>query len=447
MTSFDETSTPTFLDQPHIFSIDTQIPHSQQLDIFSPEVQTSGTWIERRLRGTATRYLTSDEQGAQIQVSFVGSAVSALMPMEFTPPGPRYGTLGGTLRCRIDGSSWLNISRDRGREVIVGTNLSAGTHNLEIECCDLSAGPCGIEAIRVWHAVIPNTVFGKINSDALLTDLRADVSGPVQFSRTIRNARTGFFSLILPLPGTYQIDLQATGWKPHTFNVTIANPGEVIELPDIALSPQELTSTPPRNLNDNEPLILICFAHANIWGQESAEWLSRRVNWINSQKPHAVLDANEVNPRYVAGALHELQCPWITCSGNHSMPAFDSGLPAKNRDLALSPARFLTAGKEIEDDIPWEQTLSQFTEQDRLRIVCSYEPYAPSLLLKHHQIRFFFYGHNRLEGCLLNRNGTTFLRKVDANTFYRVEIGPPHDFSAPIKIERFIFQRDADTAS
>ena len=129
------------------------------------------------------------------------------------------------------------------------------------------------------------------------------------------------------------------------------------------------------------------------------------------------------------------------------MPEFDSGLPTTNRELTLAPARFLTAGKEIEGDIPWEQTLSQFTEQDRLRIVCSYEPYAPPALLEHHQIRFFFYGHNVLEGCLLNRNGTTFLRKVDANTFYRVEIGPPHDFSAPIKIERFIFQRNADTAS
>ena len=56
MTSFDETSTPTFLDHPHVFSIDTQIPHSQRLDIFSPEVQTSGTWTEGRLRGTATRH-------------------------------------------------------------------------------------------------------------------------------------------------------------------------------------------------------------------------------------------------------------------------------------------------------------------------------------------------------------------------------------------------------
>ena len=204
------------------------------------------------------------------------------MPMEFIPPGPHYGTLGGTLRSRIDGSSWLNMPHDRGREVIVGNNLSDATHVLEIECCDLNAGPCGIETIRLWHDVVPSTVFGKINGDALLTDLRADVSGPAHFSRTIRNARTGFFSLILPLSGTYQIDLHAMGWEPHTFNVTITSPGQTVQLPDIVLTSLEPPSIPPRNLDGDEPLVLNCFAHANIWGQEAAQWLSRRVAWINT---------------------------------------------------------------------------------------------------------------------------------------------------------------------
>ena len=440
MTSFDETSTPTFIDHPHTFSIDTPIPHSQLIDVFSSEVQTSDTWTEGRLRGTATRYLTSDKHGASIQISFVGNAISVLTPMEFIPPGPRYRTPTGTLRYRIDGNSWTILPHDRGREIIIGNNLSSDTHTLEIENCDTK--PCGIEAIRVWPNAVPSTIFGKINGDPLLTDLCANVSGPVQYSRTIRNARTSFFSLILPLPGTYQINLRATGWTSHTFSVTITTPGQTITLPDITLSPEEYSPPSARKLSDDEPLVLICFAHANIWGQESAEWLSRRVSWINAQNPHAVLDANEVNPRYVAGALSDLQCPWISCSGNHSMPGFDAGLPASNRALTLSPVRFITAGRDIEGDAPWTQTLSQFTKHDQLRIVCSYEPYAPPALLQKHRVRFFFYGHNTLEGCLFNKNGTTFLRKVDANTFYRVEIDPPHDFSAPIKIERHIFPRE-----
>ena len=437
----DEVATPTFLDQAHAFSIDTQIPHSRRLDMTSRAVQTFGAWSERRLRGTATRYLTSSEPGARIRVSFVGNAISVLMPIDFLPPGPRYGTLGGALRCRIEGGDWVDIPHDRGREVLVGNGLSAGDHVLEIECCGVDQGPCGIEAIRAWH-VVPGTVFGRINGGPLLADLRADVSGPVQFSRTIRNARTGFFSLLLPLPGVYQIDLHAMGWERHSFSVDITSPGQMVQLPDIALSPLEPLPLQRRNIDEGEPLVLICFAHVNIWGQESAEWLSRRVDWINSQKPHAVLDANEVNPLYVAGALRKLRCPWLTCSGNHSMAGFDEAIPAANRTLTLAPAHLLTAGGEIQGDMPWERVLSQFAERDKLRIVCSYEPYVPVALLERQRIRFFFYGHSLQAGCQWDRGGTTFLRKVDANTFYRVEIGPPHDFSAPVGIQRFIFRRE-----
>ncbi len=437
----DEVTTPTFLDRPHAFSIDTQIPHSRRLDMTSQAVQTLGAWSERRLRGTATRYLTSSEPGARIRASFVGNAVSVLVPMDFPPPGPRYGTLGGALRCRIDRGDWVNIPHDRGREVLVGNRLSAGNHVLEIECCGVDPGPCGIEAIRTWHGV-PGTVFGKINGGLLLTDLRADVSGPVKFSRTIRNARTGFFSLLLPLPGVYQIDLHAKGWEHHSFSVNMTSPGQMMQLPDIALSSLESSPPQPRSLDETEPLVLVCFAHANIWGQEAAEWLSRRVDWMNSQKPHAVLNANEVNPLYVAGALRKLCCPWLACSGNHSAAGFDEAMPAANRTLTLGPARFLTAGEEVQGNRPWERILSQFAEHDKLRIICSYEPYAPVALFERQRIRFFFYGHSVREGSQWNRGGTTFLRKVDANTFYRVEMGPPHNFSAPVRIQRFIFRRE-----
>jgi len=437
----DEVATPTFLDHPHAFSIDTPIPHSHRLDMTSQAVQTFGAWSERRLRGTAARFLTSSEPGARIRVSFAGRAVSVLLPMDFVPPGPRYGTLGGTLRCRIDGSDWVDIPHDRGREVLVGSELSAGDHVLEIECGDVDSGPCGIEAVRTWD-VTPGTIFGRIDGGPQLTDLRADVSGSVRYSRTIRNARTEFFSLLLPLPGTYQIDLHAMGWERHSFRVDIATPGQAVQLPDIELSLLESSPTQPRGLDDGEPLVLVCFAHVNIWGQEAAEWLGRRVDWINAQKPHVVLDANEVNPLYVAGALRALHCPWLTCSGNHSMTGFKEILPAANRELTLGPVRFFTAGREIQEDMAWEELLSQFTERDKLRVLCSYEPYAPAALLERRRIRFFFYGHSLLESCCWNRGGTTFLRKVDANTFYRVEIGSPHDFSAPVSIQRFIFERE-----
>ena len=117
----DEVTTPTFLDHPHTFSIDTPIPHSRRLDMTSQAVQTFEAWSERRLRGTATRFPTSSEPGARIRASFTGRAASVLLPMDFVPPGPRYGTVGGALRCRIDRSGWADIPPDRGREVLIGS--------------------------------------------------------------------------------------------------------------------------------------------------------------------------------------------------------------------------------------------------------------------------------------------------------------------------------------
>jgi len=409
-------------------------------------VRTSGHWQERRLRGTATRYLVSESPGARLRVPFAGRAVSVLLPTDFIPPGPRYGTLGGELRARIDGGAWREVPCDRGREVLVADGLSAAPHVVEIECSGVEAGPAGVEAVRAWDAS-PTTVSGRIEGGELLTDLRADVSGPVSFSRTVRNARTGAFSLLLPTPGAYEIDLCAAGWTRRRLRVEAPGPGRTVRLPDVALALAPSPAPPTRPLAADEPLVLICFAHANIWGQESAEWLARRVGWINGHQPHAVLDANEVNPVYVAGAFRELACPWLTCSGNHSMPGFDEHLAAGNRGLAVGPACIVSAGRDVVDEPSWRRVLEQFAERDRLRIVCSYEPDAPPELLLQHRVRFLFFGHSPGNGCWWEDGGTTFLRKVDANTFYRVEIGPPHDAAAPVRIERFVFPREAPQAT
>ena len=43
---------------------------------------------------------------------------------------------------------------------------------------------------------------------------------------------------------------------------------------------------------------------------------------------------------------------------------------------------------------------------------------------------------------MFEENGTVYLRKADANSYFRVEVGPPHTFEAPIKVERHIVRRE-----
>ncbi len=432
----DEVATPTFLERVHRYSIDSPTAHSRRYETSGQDVEIQGEWNERRFRGTATRYLVSTEFGAKVRVPFQGTAASIILPMDFESPSP-YGDIGGALRCRIDGKGYRDIDLSRGREVLIACNLDRGGHELEVECLSDGRTASGIEAIRGWD-LEPATVRGKIDGGALLTDVRANVLGPVQFSRSIRSGRTGAFSLLLPVPGEYRIDLQALGWDPHRLTVKVARGGQQIDLPSFqmrAVPPQPVSS---RTVRPDESFILVCFAHSNIWGQESAEWLERRIPWINAQAPHVVLDSNEVNPQYVAGALSELQCPWLTCTGNHSMTAFEAAVPEAMRNLMIGPARVITVGK----DASWDSILAQFKETDHLRIACSYEPFAPPELLARHRVKLLFYGHSLEQGCHWERDGTTYLRKVDANTFYRVEIDPPHDFSAPIRVQRFVANRE-----
>jgi hypothetical protein len=197
---------------------------------------------------------------------------------------------------------------------------------------------------------------------------------------------------------------------------------------------------PARALAPDEPLVLVACAHCNIWGTEPAEWLARRVGWINAQRPHAMLLANEVNPAYVAGALRGLACPWVITDGNHRHPAFGQWPGEEHREARIGPARVVTAGRDVSGDA-WRGVLERFEPDDRLRIVCAYEPFAPPEFLEAAGVRLYFYGHDLSCPPYWTRGRTVFLRKVDAQTFYRIEIGPPHDAGAPIKVRRFVFSR------
>jgi len=345
----------------------------------------------------------------------------------------------GPLAWRVDAGDWRPVSCDAGREVLLAGGLSPGAHEVEIQCAGPSPDFWAVEGVRAWPER-PAVVTGRIDGGPMLVDLRAEVSGPAAFTRSLRDGRTGRFSLLLPAPGRYEMALSAPGWEPASVPFD-APAGAGTELPPISMRPPAAADARPRPLSPDEPLVLVANAHCNTWGTEPAEWLARRAGWINAQRPHALLAANEVNPAYVAGALGGVSCPWVITDGNHRQAGFGGWQGDAHRDIRIGPARILTAGIGTGDE-EWREILARFRPDEELRIVCAYEPFAPPELLEAAGVRLYFYGHNLENPPYWTRGGTTFLRKVDSNTFYRIEIGPPHDATAPIKVSRFVFNRE-----
>jgi hypothetical protein len=438
---FDTTLSSAILERPHGYSLEAGLSGACSLTLQDDSVDCEGSWQAVSYRGVARRSLRTREAGAGLRLGFEGRAVSLLLPTDFPQPGPYGPAMNGKLSCRVDGGESVAVSCEGGREVLLATGLAAGRHQLEIRCVGPvpSPGCWAIESVRSW-AQDPVLVSGRLDGGSLLIDVRAEVTGPVAFTRSLRNGRSGEFSLLLPEPGNYRLALSAPGWEPTSAELCAAA-GARLELPPLCMRELEPLAVQPRELSADEPLVLVACAHCNTWGAEPAEWLARRVEWINAQRPHAVLLANEVNPAYVAGALRGLNCPWVITDGNHRQMDFSGWRGAGHSELKVAGARILTAGIDT-DDAAWRGLLGRFTAEDRLRIVCSYEPFAPEALLAEAGVSFYFYGHDLTRPAYWERAGTTFLRKVDADTFYRIEIGPPHGPGAPVTVKRFTFARD-----
>ncbi|MBN1808948.1 MAG: hypothetical protein JW909_07740 [Planctomycetes bacterium] len=443
---FDMEGTPTFCESPHRNSLDTAIPGSEYVD--GRDTGRTGEWRDKRWRGTATGGLVTLQAGASLRTEFEGSALSIVLPPNFVPPGPNYGPCpNGSFDVCIDGVESRHVSLSgAGREVLVGNGLSGGKHEAVVRCIppkgdeagDNSWGICGF---RAWTGT-PSAVRFQVCGHPLLGDLRADVEGPVRFSRSVREARWGWVSIVVPAPGVYRAKLKALGWKEETVEFSVSAAGTTKTLDPLRMT-LEAPADPvePRPLAANEPLVLICMGHANTWGQETAEYIARLVRLWNAHRPHAVILANEVNPAYVAGALRGLESPWVTGSGNHSMGGFEAFLDGRHLEARIGPAHLVAAGMEAADD-GFEARLSRFARDASLRVFAGFQADAPWRRILAEKVRFYYYAHNLVRGIRFEENGTTYLRKPDANSYFRVEIGPPHAFEAPIRIERFTVRRE-----
>jgi hypothetical protein len=436
---FDITPHPDNLAGPHRYSLLENIPGSKFIPALSELMQTEGPWENHLFRGTARNYMMTSQSGCGLSLDFSGAAVSLLRPIDFPVPGPYGPAFTGPISYRIDEGQWNSVSCDTGREVLLASDLVNGSHHLEIKCQGPAPDRWALEGLRIWQRW-PAAVSGHIEGGPLLVDIRAEIKGPVAFTRSIRDGRTGQFSVLLPSGGQYQMNLKALGWEPASLSFQLQD-GESLQLPPIKLQPISLTqpAAPPPPSAD-QPLVLLACGHCNTWGTEPAEWLARRTEWICAQGAHALLLANEVNPAYVAGALRNINCPWIITGGNHPQQGFGDWKPDQHRELSIGPARILTTGIDTSPE-DWKKLLAGFRPQDKLRIICSYEPFAPPEMLEQAGVRFYVYGHNLVTPPYWTRAGTTFLRKVDADTFYRIELAPPHDINSAITVTRQAFDR------
>ena len=435
---FDVTETSTEVERPHAFSIGTAVPGARLFSALDGSLPAEAGWERREYRGVARCLLTTEAPGSRVRLRATGSAFSLIRPPEARAHGHQWRPATGTLACRVDGGRPRELPCEGGDEVLLVAGLPSGAHQLELEAGGAAPARWALEGIRAWPER-PIAVSGRIAGGPLLADVRAEVAGPVSFSASLRDGHTGRFAFLVPAAGRYRLDFSAPGWDPAS-SAFDAPAGGSVELPAVTMREHSPAQAPARALAPDEPLVLVACAHCNIWGTEPAEWLARRVGWINAQRPHAMLLANEVNPGYVAGALRGLACPWVITDGNHRHPAFGQWPGEAHGQAQVGPARIVTAGLEVAGD-SWRGVFGRFAPGDSLRVVCAYEPFAPPELLEEAGVRLYFYGHDLSRPPYWTRGRTVFLRKVDSQTFYRIEIGPPHDAAAPIKVRRLVFSR------
>ena len=141
------------------------------------------------------------------------------------------------------------------------------------------------------------------------------------------------------------------------------------------------------------------------------------------------------------GALRGLECPWLTGTGNHSMAGFLEFVGGRYQEVRVGSVHIQSFGIEAARD-GFEAVFSRFAAGATLRVLGGYQANAPWRRVASEHVRLYYYGHELVRSVMFEEGGTTYLRKPDANSYFRVELGPPHTFEAPVKIERFTARRE-----
>ncbi len=141
--------------------------------------------------------------------------------------------------------------------------------------------------------------------------------------------------------------------------------------------------------------VFVAVGHLDTWGQNQAEYLERWVGMANLIAPDLALVANEVNPAYVAGALHGLEVPFVVNFGNHQVHGHERwfgepvGVVDVGPDLAV-----LNFGREWAAGCADADALLASRAKAAVKVINAFEHNAPvEEFLDRHRVQLLHDGH------------------------------------------------------
>jgi hypothetical protein len=193
--------------------------------------------------------------------------------------------------------------------------------------------------------------------------------------------------------------------------------------------------------------VFVSWGHLDTWGQYQAEYIEALVRIANLLAPDMVLISNEANPAYAAGALHELEMPYVINFGNHRGPEPGEWFGDPVGVVHFGPAfTVLNFGSAWERGTAQAEKLLSAPETAELKLVNAYEANAPvEAFLDRYAIPMIHYAHG--PGGTGRERGATptvLVGKSDSQSFrvIRFQDGRPVSYtygghaSAPIPFAR-----------
>jgi hypothetical protein len=205
------------------------------------QVKRTGHWSEASFRRASATHLATQQDGAVLEFSFMGSRLI----LTFDAHGQPFAHLGtenlGSIEVTIDGGAATTVQPQReDRDVVVARGLADGAHTARIVHRATRAGVgCRILGFRVPardEGELSLVVHGE--ASRFLTDARAVLSrqGKIVASRLVRNWMNGMCRIAGIAAGRgYELEIRAAGWDPLRIRDIEITAGKETVLPSLYL--------------------------------------------------------------------------------------------------------------------------------------------------------------------------------------------------------------------
>ncbi len=140
--------------------------------------------------------------------------------------------------------------------------------------------------------------------------------------------------------------------------------------------------------------VFISWGHLDTQGQYQAEYLKDLAEIANLSGADMVLMACSCNPAYIAGALSELEIPYVINFGNHQFAGFEQWYGPQESMIDYGPDLCI-----LNRSLPWHESTAQsnalLSERSnaRIKVINAFEHNAPPDLFDNHKIALIHDGH------------------------------------------------------